>query len=191
MRCMKNEPRESSSTSESGLAKSASAFGSEDAVVLFLAGFLTTLVFWRSGFAGLSCGFAGLSCGFFFQNGSSPRQRCTKFWENIWKKQVKEQKGYMILTVGGLLETQKGLNPVWLQTASGSFSIFFTASVTSASVSWMSTCRWGSFKLPVYSHIKPGRRLKGNMLQVIQQRAKSTRVKPFAIKALSFDSCGA
>jgi hypothetical protein len=76
---MKKEPRESSSTSESGLARSASAFGSEDSVVLFLAGFLVTLVFGRSGFAGLSYGLAGLSCGFFFQNGSSPCERWTEF----------------------------------------------------------------------------------------------------------------
>ena len=174
MRCMKNEPRESSSTSESGLAKSASAFGSEDSVVLFLAGFLITFVLGRGVLA-------SLSWGFFFQNGSSPCQRWTKSWENIWKEQVRT-KSYVILTVGGLLEAQKGLSPVLLQAISGSFNIFLTASVTSASVSWTSICRWGSFKLPVYSHIKPGRRLKGKMLQVIQQRAKSTPVKPFAIK---------
>ena len=41
----------------------------------------------------------------------------------------------MSLTAGGLLKVQKGSGPVWAQTASGSFSIFFTASVTSASVS--------------------------------------------------------
>jgi hypothetical protein len=69
---MKKEPRESSSTSESGLVRSASAFGSEDSVVLFLAGFLVTLVFGRSGFA-------GLFCDFFFQNGSSPCEKWTKF----------------------------------------------------------------------------------------------------------------
>ena len=51
------------------------------------------------------------------------------------RSKLEQKKSYVILTVGGLLETQKGLNPVWLQTASGSFSIFFTASVTSASVS--------------------------------------------------------
>ena len=41
----------------------------------------------------------------------------------------------MILTAGGLLEAQKGLSPILLQTASGSFNIFLTASVISASVS--------------------------------------------------------
>ena len=58
-----------------------------------------------------------------------------QYFEKIFERSKLEQKSYVILTVGGLLETQKGLNPVWLQTASGSFSIFFTASVTSASVS--------------------------------------------------------
>ena len=114
-----------------------------------------------------------------------------KIFREYFERSNLKQRSHMILIAGGSLEVQKGLNPVWLQTASGSFSIFFTASVTSASVSWMSMYRWGSFKLSVYSHIKPGRRLKGNMLQVIQQRAKSTPVKPFALKALSFDSCGA
>ena len=76
MRCMKNKPRESSSTSDSGLRTLSSAGRSKDAVVLLLAGFLTTLVFGRTGLAGLSCGFAGLSCdGFLFQNGSSPCQK--------------------------------------------------------------------------------------------------------------------
>ena len=76
MRCTKNEPRESSSTSGSGLRTSSSAGRSEDAVVLLLAGFLTTLVFGRTGLTGLSCSFAGLSCdGFLFQNGSSPCQK--------------------------------------------------------------------------------------------------------------------
>ena len=134
MSCMKNEPRESRSTSVSGLSKSASAFGSEDAVVLFLAGFLITLVFGRSGFAGLSCGFAGLSCGFFFQNGSSPWQRLMKYIREDYKGRIKN-KSYAILTAGGLLKTQKGLSPILLQTATGSSNIFLTASVISASVS--------------------------------------------------------
>ena len=56
-------------------------------------------------------------------------------FERIFERSKLEQKSYVILTVGGLLETQKGLNPVWLQIASGSFSIFLTDSVTSASVS--------------------------------------------------------
>jgi hypothetical protein len=55
-------------------------------------------------------------------------------FETIWKR-VHQNKKVVILIGGGLLETQKGLNPVWLQTASGSLSIFLTASVTSISVS--------------------------------------------------------
>ena len=51
------------------------------------------------------------------------------------RSKLKQKASYVTLTFGGLLETQKGLNPVWLQTASGSFSIFFIASVTYASVS--------------------------------------------------------
>src|SRR4051812_47750583 len=96
-----------------------------------------------------------------------------------------------MLTAGGLLVAQKGSRPVRAQTYSGSFRIFFTASVTSSSVSWMFTCRRGSLTLPVYSHIKPERWLRGSMLQDIQQRARSTPVKPLAIKALSLDSWGA
>ena len=136
MRCTKNEPRESSSTSGSGLPTSSSAGRSEDAVVLLLAGFLTTLVFGRTGLTGLSCGLTGLSCGgFLFQNGSSPCQKIITLSENIWTEANSDTKDYMILTAGGLLKVQKGSSPVWAQTASGSFSIFFTASVTSASVS--------------------------------------------------------
>ena len=159
MRCMKKEPRESSSTYDSRLSRSSSTLGSEDSAVFFLAGFLVTLVLGRGVFA-------GSSCDFFFQNRSSPCQRLTKFWGNISKDQVKTKR-YMVLTVGGLLEAQKGLSPILLQTPSGSFSIFFIASIISASVSWMLICRWGSFKSPVYSHIKLGRRLKGKMLQEI------------------------
>ena len=44
MRCMKNEPRESSSTSESGLSGSSSTFGSEGSSLFFLVGLLVTLV---------------------------------------------------------------------------------------------------------------------------------------------------
>ena len=102
-----------------------------------------------------------------------------------------KQRSHMILTAGGLLEVQKGLNLVWPQTASGSFNIFLTASVTSASVSWILICHWGSVKLPVYSHIKSERRLNGKILQDIQQRKKSTPVKPLAMKALCLASCGA
>ena len=132
MRCTKNEPRESSSTSGSGLRTSSSAGRSEDAVVLLLAGFLTTLVFGRTGLTGLSCGFASLFCdGFLFQNGSSPCQKNN----HTWTEANSDTKDYMILTVGGLLKVQKGSSPVWARTASGSFRIFFTASVTSSSVS--------------------------------------------------------
>ena len=136
MRCTKNEPRESSSTSDSGLRTLSSTGRSEDEVVLLLAGFLTTLVFGRTGLTGLSCGFAGLSCdGFLFQNGSSPYQKIITLSENIWTEANSDTKDYMILTAGGLLKVQKGSSPVWAQTASSSFRIFFTASVTSSSVS--------------------------------------------------------
>ena len=136
MRCIKKYPRESSSTSGSGLPTSSSAGRSEDAVVPFLAGFLTTLVFGQTGLTGLSCGFAGLSCdGFLFQNGSSPCQKIITLSENIWTEANSDTKDYMIFTAGGLLKVQKGSSPVWEQTTSGSFSIFFTASVTSSSVS--------------------------------------------------------
>src|SRR3954463_14662339 len=43
----------------------------------------------------------------------------------------------------------------------------------------------------VYSHIKPERRLRGSILQDIQQRARSTPVKPLARKVLSLDNWGA
>ena len=82
----------------------------------------------------------------------------------------------MILTAGGLLKVQKVSSPVWAQTASGSFNMFFTASVSSASVSWMSMCRWASFKLPVYSHIKLERRLKG---RILGQRKEEDEVKRY------------
>ena len=95
------------------------------------------------------------------------------------------------LTAGGLLVAQKGSRPVWAQRCSGSFSIFFTASMTSSSESWMLVCRSGSSTLPVYLHIKPERRLRGSMLHDIQQRARLTPVKPLAIKAPRFDSWGA
>ena len=98
--------------------------------------FLTTLVFGRTGLTGLSCGFAGLSCdGFLFQNRSSPCQKIITLSENIWTEATSDKKDYMILTAGGLLKVQKGSSPIWAQTASGSFSILFTASVTSSSVS--------------------------------------------------------
>ena len=94
MRCTKNEPRESSSTSDSGLPTSSSAGSSEDAVVLFLAGFLTTLVFGRSGLAGWSCGFAGFSCGFLFQNESSPCQKKSHFQRIFGQKQLQIKRLY-------------------------------------------------------------------------------------------------
>ena len=131
-----NKPRESSSTSDSGLRTLSSAGRSEDAVVLLLAGFLTTLVFGRTGLTGLSCGFAGLSCdGFLFRMDHHPVRKIITLSENIWTEANSDTKDYMILTAGGLLKVQKGSSPVWAQTASGSFSIFFTASVTSSSVS--------------------------------------------------------
>src|SRR3954468_15452620 len=89
------------------------------------------------------------------------------------------------LTAGGLLVAQKGSRPVRAQRCSGSFNIFFTASVTSSSVSWMLTCQSGSSTLPVYSHIKPERWLRGSMLHDIQQHERSIPVKPLAMKALS------
>ena len=143
MRCTKNEPRESSSTSDSVLPTSSSAGRSEDAVVLFLAGFLITLVFGRTGLTGLSCGLTGLSCGFaglscdgfLFQNGSSLCQKNNHTFREYLDRSKFRHKGYMILTAGGLLKVQKGSSLVWAQTTSGSFSIFFTASVTSSSVS--------------------------------------------------------
>ena len=105
-------------------------------MVLLLVGFLTTLVFGRTGLTGLSYGFAGLSCdGFLFQDGSSPCQKIITLSENIWTEANSDTKGYMNLTAGGLLKVQKGSSPVWAQTASSSFSIVFTASVTSSSVS--------------------------------------------------------
>ena len=105
-------------------------------MVLLLAGFLTTLVFGRTGLTGLSCGFAGLSCdGFLFQNGSSPCQKIITLSHNIWTEATLDKKDYMILTAGGLLKVQQGSSPVWAQMASGSFSIFFIASVTSSSIS--------------------------------------------------------
>ena len=55
----------------------------------------------------------------------------------------------------------------------------------------MLVCRSGSSTLPVYLHIKPERRLRGSMLHDIQQRARSTPVKPLAMKAQSLDNCGA
>ena len=98
--------------------------------------FLTTSIIGQTGLTGLSCGFAGLSCdGFLFQNGSSPCQKIITLSENIWTEANSDRKDCMILTAGGLLKVQKGSSLVWAQTASGSFSIFFTASVTSASVS--------------------------------------------------------
>ena len=92
------------------------------------------------------------------------------------------------LTAGGLLVAQKGSRPVLAQTCFGSFSILCTASVISSPESWSLECRSGSSTRPEYSHIKPEHRLRGSMLHDIQQRARSTPVKPLAIKALSFDS---
>src|SRR3954470_8020422 len=148
-----------------------------------------TLVLGRIGLSGLSV----FSCGIFLlQNGSLPcitqisASVINKY--NSIKASTKEK---CRLTAGGLLMAQKGSRPVQAQTCSGSFKIFFTAFVTSSSVSCMFTCRSGSSTLPVYSHIKPERWLRGSILQDIQQRARSTPVKPLAIKALSLDSWGA
>ena len=48
-----------------------------------------------------------------------------------------------------------------------------------------------SSTLPAYSHIKPERQLRGSTLHDIKQRARSTPVKPLAMKAQSLDNCGA
>ena len=64
-----------------------------------------------------------------------PVRKIITLSESIWTEANSDTKDYMILTAGGLLKVQKGSSPVWAQTASGSFSIFFTASVTSSSVS--------------------------------------------------------
>ena len=110
MRCTKNEPRESSSTSGSGLPTSSSAGRSEDAVVLFLAGFLTTLVFGRIGLTGLSCGFTGLSCdGFLFQNGSSPCQKIITISENIWTEATSDKKIIWFLQLVVCWRCRKGV----------------------------------------------------------------------------------
>ena len=43
--------------------------------------------------------------------------------QRIFKRsKLKQKKGYVTLTFGGLLETQKGLSPVLLQTALASIS---------------------------------------------------------------------
>ena len=55
-------------------------------------------------------------------------------FKRIFERSKLEQKIYVILTVGGLLEVHKGGNPIWLHAAIGSSSIFFTDSVTSMSV---------------------------------------------------------
>ena len=95
------------------------------------------------------------------------------------------------LTAGGLLKVLNGLSLVLLHSFKGSFSNFLVAPLISASDSWMSQWRWGSFTLPVYSHIKPGRRLNGKILQATQHPTRSTLVKPLAIRALSFENDGA
>ena len=64
---------------------------------------------------------------------SKDEQNFERIFQGIKLKTKKG--GHMILTAGGLLEVQKGSSPVWAQTASGLFSILFTASVTSSSVS--------------------------------------------------------
>ena len=110
----------------------------------------------------------------------------TRYINNRFSKKKNQ-----ILTVGGLLVAQKGSRPFLAQICSSSFSILFTASVISSSVSWILECRSGSSTLPVYLHIKLERWLRGSMLHDIQQHARSIPVKPLAIKALSFDSWGA
>ena len=94
------------------------------------------------------------------------------------------------LTAGGLLKVLKGLSHVLLHSFKGSFSNFLVASLIYTSDSWMSQWRWGSFTLPVYSHIKPGQWLNGKILQDTQHRTRSTPVKPLAIRALSFENDG-
>lgn len=79
--------------------------------------------------------FSGLSCGFFIPERIITLSKIDKLSENILKEATYDKKGYIILTAGGLLEVQKGLSPVWPQTASGPFNIFLTALGISASVS--------------------------------------------------------
>ena len=155
MICIKNKPRESSSTSDSSSSPSSSKFKLAGSVVVFLAGFLVTLVLVRAGLA-------GLSCGFFFQKEEST---CWGQKDHKWAILMKVWlNNYTTLTAGSLLKVQKVLSPVLLQSAQDSFSNALVASVISASDNWMSQWHWGSFRSPVYSQIKPGRRLSSKIL---------------------------
>ena len=88
------------------------------------------------------------------------------------------------LTAGAGLVLQKGLKLVLPQSAKLSFKRALVMSSATSSGRSLRLCLRGSSFRPVYSHIKPGRRLKGITCHEIQTRTRSIPLRPLPRRAL-------